>query len=529
MSNKTKAVRIIDKTIFVFIIIFLLSLTNSIFANQVGYYLALLLLLFKFVITKENPFQKSGLEAAFIWYLSAEIISTILSNSQGASFHNLLKYALVVPVVYTTVSVIPNIDRAKTYFKIYIGAALVTVVIYLIYAYKYYIFNLYSIEQSGPSLFQYPITASEITSFTVLFLFAFLVNEKTSVKNKILLLIGFSISLLALFSTYKRTGWMGTAFGILLILIIKKQWKILIPVIVLGVAALFMQKNISQVKIYNYNKGQLKIQESFDTDGRAYSILPGDSVFFVSDFENGLVKYNNSNLPDKYNLPAPVISLDKINSDYYLARLIDTRFILLKKEGQKFIKQKEFVSPGFTTNYKIFENNIYILDSDSGLTVFNLFKSKKPVYRNSMFGHATKFYVDSNYVVGFSPPKNIIIYSVENGLPNKKILDFKNKTGIDFIYYKDKKLFVSDKEGLQLYSIENNALNLMDKNKGIKELYKWNLAGNKLFAAGLNGELYQFEYPIKDKLNIVNKIDLGFAPTSLAFSNKNIYTTFVKR
>ncbi|HED07712.1 MAG TPA: hypothetical protein ENI57_06330, partial [Ignavibacteria bacterium] len=31
------------------------------------------------------------------------------------------------------------------------------------------------------------------------------------------------------------------------------------------------------------------------------------------------------------------------------------------------------------------------------------------------------------------------------------------------------------------------------------------------------------------KLNIVNKIDLGFAPTSLAFSNKNIYTTFVKR
>ncbi len=529
MSNKTKAVRIIDKTIFVFIIIFLLSLTNSIFANQVGYYLALLLLLFKFVITKENPFQKSGLEAAFIWYLSAEIISTILSNSQGASFHNLLKYALVVPVVYTTVSVIPNIDRAKTYFKIYIGAALVTVVIYLIYAYKYYIFNLYSIEQSGPSLFQYPITASEITSFTVLFLFAFLVNEKTSVKNKILLLIGFSISLLALFSTYKRTGWMGTAFGILLILIIKKQWKILIPVIVLGVAALFMQKNISQVKIYNYNKGQLKIQKSFDTDGRAYSILPGDSVFFVSDFENGLVKYNNSNLPDKYNLPAPVISLDKINSDYYLARLIDTRFILLKKEGQKFIKQKEFVSPGFTTNYKIFENNIYILDSDSGLTVFNLFKSKKPVYRNSMFGHATKFYVDSNYVVGFSPPKNIIIYSVENGLPNKKILDFKNKTGIDFIYYKDKKLFVSDKEGLQLYSIENNALNLMDKNKGIKELYKWNLAGNKLFAAGLNGELYQFEYPIKDKLNIVNKIDLGFAPTSLAFSNKNIYTTFVKR
>ena len=279
MSEKTKVVKIVDRVIFVFIIIFLLSLTNSIFVNQIGYYIALLLLLFKFVITKENPFQKSGLEAAFIWYLSAEIISTVLSNSQALSFHNLLKHALLIPIVFTTISVIPNIDRAKTYFKIYIGAALVTVVIYLIYSYKHYIYNLYSIEQSGPSLFQYPITASEITSFTVLFLFAFLVNEKTTLKNKIFLLIGVSISLLALFATYKRTGWMGTAFGIFMILIIKKQWKILIPVIVLGIAALFMQKNISQVRIYNYNEGQLKLIESFDTDGIAYNILPDDSVF----------------------------------------------------------------------------------------------------------------------------------------------------------------------------------------------------------------------------------------------------------
>lgn len=529
MSEKAKAVKIIDRLIFVFIIIFLLSLTNSIFVNQLGYYLALLLLLFKFVITKNNPFQKSGLEAAFIWYLSAEIISTILSNSQASSFHNLLKHALLIPIVFTTMSVIPNIDRAKTYFKIYIGAALVTVVIYLIYSYKHYIFNLYSIEQSGPSLFQYPITASEITSFTVLFLFAFLVNEKTTLKNKIFLLIGVSISLLALFATYKRTGWMGTAFGIFLILIIKKQWKILIPVIVLGIAALFMQKNISQVRIYNYNEDQLKLIESFYTDGIAYNILPDDSVFYVSDFENGLVKYNNSNLSDKYNFPAPIISLNKINSDYYLSRLIDTRFILLKKEDKKFIKLNEFVSPGFTTDFKIYGNNIYILDSDSGLTVFNLFKTEEPLYRNSMFGRATKFYVDSNYIVGFSPPKNIIIYSVENNLPTEKILNFNNKIDIDFIFYKDKKLFIFDMEGLQLYSIENNFLNFDDKNESIKKLYNLNLTDNNLFAVGLNGEIYQFEYPIKDKINIVDKINLGFVPTSIVISGQNIYTTFVKR
>ena len=52
MSEKTKVVKIVDRVIFVFIIIFLLSLTNSIFVNQIGYYIALLLLIFKFVITK---------------------------------------------------------------------------------------------------------------------------------------------------------------------------------------------------------------------------------------------------------------------------------------------------------------------------------------------------------------------------------------------------------------------------------------------------------------------------------------------
>ena len=126
MSEETRAVKIIDKLIFVFIIIFLLSLTNSIFANQIGYYFALILLLIKFAVTKENPFKKTGLEAAFIWYLSAEIISTVLSNSPGASFHNLLKHALLIPVVYTTIAVIPNVERAKTIIKVYLGAALIT-------------------------------------------------------------------------------------------------------------------------------------------------------------------------------------------------------------------------------------------------------------------------------------------------------------------------------------------------------------------------------------------------------------------
>lgn len=525
MTEEIKSIKIIDKAIYVLIIIFLLSLTNSIFANQLGYYLALLLLLIKFLFTKKNPFQKSGLEAAFIFYLSAEIISTIFSNSQANSFHNLLKHALLIPTVYTIIAVLPNIERAKTFFKIYLGAALFTVIIYLVYAYKYYIFNLYSVEQSGPSLFQYPITASEITSFTVLFFFAFLVNEKTSIRNKILLFIGFSISLLALFSTYKRTGWMGAAFGIFVILILKKQWKILIPLIFLGLVGLFLQKNISQVHVFNYTKNEITNSYNFKTDGRASDVLPESNLIYISDFEDGIKAYQETKKVNSFTLPAPVISFNQLNENKYLAQLVDTRFIVLNKNDNNFNEVKEFASPGFTTDYKIYNNNLFVLDSDSGLTIFNLNDSVLVYKRFNELEHSTKFYIDSNYFVFFSPPQKILVYN------NKfeKEIAFENKTNIDFIYYLEGNIFISDGKGLGLFKIENSKLIELDRKSDLMNLNNWTFSQNHLFASSLNGNLYEIKYPIEEKINIKMKHPIGFAPNSLVYSNNKIYTTFIKR
>jgi len=525
MIEEKKSIKIIDKAIIVLIIIFLLSLTNSIFANQFGYYLALLLLLVKFIFTKKNPFKKSGLEAAFIFYLSAEIISTIFSNSQADSFHNLLKHALLIPIVYTIVAVVPNLKRGKTYFKIYLVAALFTLIIYLVYAYKYYIFNLYSVEQSGPSLFQYPITASEITSFTVLFFFAFLVNEKTSIRNKILLLVGFSVSLLALFSTYKRTGWMGTAFGILVILILKKQWKILIPLVVLGFVGLFLQKNISNVNVYAYSKNEISNTYNFRTDGRANNILPKDKLIYVSDFEGGITTYEESNKINSFKLPAPVISFNQLNENKYLAQLVDTRFIILNKEGNHFTEEREFASPGFTTDFKIYNNALYVLDSDSGLTIFNLTDTTLSPKRLNDLEHSTKFYVDSNYIVFFSPPQKILVYNSKF----EKEIEFENKSKIDFIYYLSGNVFISDENGLGLFKIEDLKLIELNRKSDIVNLNNWIFSQGHLFASSLNGNLYEIQYPLGDKINIKMQHHIGFAATSLAYNNNTIYTTFVKR
>ena len=260
-DKKSNILKIIDSAIFIFIIIFLLSLSNSIFVNQLGYYGALILILIKAAVTKQNQFSKTGLEFAFIWYILAEILSTIFSKESGASFHNLLKHVLLIPIVYTIAASVSNYKDAKTFFKIYIGGTLITVLIYLYFSFQHYLNNLYGSTESGPSIFQYPITASEILSFTVIFFFAFLVNEKTSIKNKLLLFSGFSLSLMALFSTYKRTGWMGAAFGILIILIMKKQWKILVAGAAVIVVFLLTQKNISEINIYNIESNSLKLSD----------------------------------------------------------------------------------------------------------------------------------------------------------------------------------------------------------------------------------------------------------------------------
>jgi hypothetical protein len=132
---------------------------------------------------------------------------------------------LLIPVVYVTVAAITSGEEAKTFFKVYIIASLISILVYLIFAYQYYLQGIYKIDWSGPSVFQFPITTSEIMSFTVIFLFAFLINEKTSLKYRLIILMGFLISAAGLLSTFKRTGWLGTTFGLLIIILIKREWR----------------------------------------------------------------------------------------------------------------------------------------------------------------------------------------------------------------------------------------------------------------------------------------------------------------
>ncbi len=526
--SKHNTVKIIDNAIFVFIILFLLSLSNSIFVNQVGYYGALLLILLRYFITKQNQFKKTGLEFALIWYLVAEILSAIFTQYHSNANTNLLKRALLIPIIYTFIAASTDLKRAKLYFKIYIGASLVTVLIYLFFSYRFYIQNLYGVEQSGPSLFQYPITASEIISFTVVFLFAFLINEKVSIKNRLLLLIGFGLSALALVSTYKRTGWLGAAFGIFIILLIKRQWKILIPLIVLGLVIVLTQKNISEVFIFNYANSNITKKIELKTEGRAYNVFPSDNKYFVSDYEDGIVEYQDSSVINKIKTPAPIYELIKWKENYLIAYLSDTRFLLIQKEDDNFKIKKEFLTPGFTTSFRVFNGYLYILDSDSGLTVYRDPKNFENYMRLENLAGFINFYVDSTYFVFETQGSGVTVYNSEYNLPGDSLYFYHNSK-IDFIYYLNDRLFVSDNNELKLFKVNENKLIPLNKTKEISKAFNWSFNDQKLFVSDLNNKVFELEYPVKDSIKIISENNLSFTPTSLKYANGKLYFSYIKR
>lgn len=527
-----KMISIIDKLIYFFSILFLSTLTNSIFLNQVGYYFSLILIVYRFYLTKENPFRKTGLEYALLFYVAAELLSTIFSLERGHSFHNLLKRLFLIPITYTFLISAHDYDRVKKFALIYLGAAMATMLVYLGLSYNYFINSFYQLYESGPSTFQYPITSSELMSFSLVFLFAFLMNEKMTVKYRLIIFVLFAINLLALLATYKRTGWMGAAAGIFFVIALGRKWILLIPVLVLLIAGAFIERNISNVNVYNFQSGKMIQRSETETDGRAYGILPENSSYYVSDYENGLVKYNGNKIVDKYNLGSPVVDFKKWRDNFYVANLIDTRFVLLKMEMNGKLKQNsDFLTPGFTTDWCISNNFVYVIDSDSGLTVFtNPFNTEERIRFSKNIGKDNqKIFVDSSFAILFSKSKDLTLLSLKKSLPDRIILTKKFSDRSDLIFYKDSRFIISDGKGLTLYMIKSGKITESDNNGKISGAISAFESENKLFITTTRKDIVELEFPLNNKLTIKSSYNLSFVPKSISYLNGSLYLTEVKR
>lgn len=534
MNEKKKSVSVIDKAIIVFSVIFLASINNSIFINQLGYYGALLLILVRFFVTKENRFPKTGLEIAFILFFAAELISAIFSVNQPQAFNNLLKRMLLIPIVYTMAAAADDLDKAKLFVKVYLGFAVASIAVYAVFAYEHFISQLYRIEGKGPSPFQYVMTAGGLISFTVVFLFAFLVNEKTGIRNRLFYIAAFLLSSAALFASYTRAAWIGTAAGLAVILLAKRKWIILGGLTVLMLVFIFLQKNKSSVSVYEYNGKEISRLSGFSTEGRAFDTYSDSSRVIVADYNKGLMVFKPGasgglSAPAFVKTASPVVSIARWKDGLYLSTLIDQRFIILGENNGTLKQVKEFVSPGYLFAYALGKNYFYTGDRDSGITVFRNPMDLGDKVRFPQLNQVKRMHADSAYLAYTTDDSRLIVFSLKNGLPDKKILDSLYKTNFGFPYVVGNNLLFADESGLKLFGLDSAGIRLKSVNSNLTTSFYFTEGNGRLFSLNTSGLLSELKLPEGNgDIQIINQVTLPFTPASFKFADGKFYFTEMK-
>ena len=528
-KDKSNQIKIIDKLIFWLIILFLITLTNSIFLNQIGYFIPLMLFAYRFVITKENKFQKNGLEIGFILFLAAELISAIFSVNHAQAFQNFFKRLVLIPLVYTIAAAADDNEKTKLFFKIYLGAALLTMLAYIVFAYEHFIAQLYRFEAKGPSPFQYVMTAGGLMSFTTIFTFAFLVNEKTKMTYRFFFLAAFGVAALGLFASYTRAAWIGAAAGILFIILFKKKWWLIIPGAAFIIFALLFYKNESRLYEYQFNGSRLTKVKTINTEGRAYNLDLDNDTVYVADYNKGIAVYSKGNLVQELATPSPSKGILKWKSNYYLAYLLDTRILLLHKDGSgKLTIEKSFTSPGLTTDVEVFGDYFYVADRDSGLTIYKnpLDLNDKLTLRN-VKGVSSLCYYDKLFAAFDMNSFSFKVYSSQSALPEQLIDSVKFKSSVGFVWINKNDIFFQG-DKLFHYVYDSGKVKQVQEFK-IVGLQSLQFMDSSAIGASADGIVYRFD-KTKDGIFTEQKIgSLGYSITGFKLEGNKIYTTESKR
>ncbi len=519
----------IDKAIFGFLILFASTLNNSIFLCQLGFFGAYLLVGLRFYFFRENPFKKTGLELAFLLYFGAVFISALFSIEKGNGFNELIKSLLLLPIVYLLAFAADTENKSKTLLNFYLGVALATLLVYLFMSLKHYFTQLYQLEMKGPSPFQYVMTAGGLMSFTAIFFFAFLMNEKTNWKVRIFYFLAFGLSFAAVIASYTRAAWLGLFVGLFIVLLVKKKWLIIAPAIIALLLLALIKGNESRVEVISL-KNKFNTENIVNPNGRAYAVqIVGGDTILVSEYEKGISVFAGNKLLQTLQTNSPITRINHWIGSYFLAFTLDSRFIVLEKGRDGKIKEsKVFISTGATRDFALANEKLYVADKDSGLTVYqdpaNL--SLKKYFGGS--GGAATVAADEKYVALYSEKySSIELYQNEGGLPITLVDSIRYESSIKYLWFYNSLLLFQNDNNLIQYSVENNKLK-ETKRDPIVGITFMKFVDSTAYALTIDGKVYKGELG-NGSLNFGVLKTLNHSCTSLSISWDKIYVSSFKR
>jgi hypothetical protein len=467
------------------------------------------------------------MERFLFLYLIAETISTLVSGEPANSFHNLMKRAFLIPVIYVITAGAGDEKKLLRFYHWFIIFTLMSAAVYLVFSYQFLAHGIYQEESSGPSVFQYPITTAEIFSFAFLLLFALAIGEKRDIRKKLLYFSGFLLSFLALLATFKKTGFIGAVAGLVTILIIEKKWKPLIPVFAFLVFWIIANPSKSTISRYISDRGEYQITSSVNTAGQAKHLIPFQKYFLLSDYDSGLVLLDKEfKVVQRLTLPAPVVNCLPVNDTLLIAEMIQQRLVPIGFGDERLKStQQEFISPGKYAGFTQAGGILYFLDRDSGITAVNL--NTFSAHRMPAFKDYESIGIDSIRAVFQSGESVIEIFSMKNGLPVTMVIKktFAGKK-ISFIRYYDSRVFVFFENHLTVYTFAADSLMLerVMPCSSVKSFYV--SAASAVFGSGVN---YYAYYRADKRIRQFNiKLQNSIPVTSCFADGKTVTITAAK-
>lgn len=265
MNNKIKQLfnasfdqleTIIDKLIFSFILIFIFSSTFSIAISQIAYFAALAIWLFKMLYEKKASIESTPFDYYFLFFIGAELISTIFSQDITQSLFYLHKRLVILPIIYLIGYWL------KTQARLELGIVVLISSAFLVSLYGVYDvvtnFSGYINFERRVNLFHFYMTAGGLMMISGLLIMSFITSHGIPKIYKIAGIISIIPILFSLLFTFTRSSWLGFIAGTILISFYRSKkifigFLLAIIIIIMIVPAGFQDRIFSIVNIYHPN------------------------------------------------------------------------------------------------------------------------------------------------------------------------------------------------------------------------------------------------------------------------------------
>lgn len=245
-----------DKFILAFILLFILSSTFSIAVSQIAYFTALAFWLFKMIRERKSYPQSTPFDYYFLFFIMAELISTIFSQDFSQSLFSLHKRLVIIPIIYLIGYWL------NTQTKLELGVVVLLSSAFLVSLYGVYdvVTNItaYLNFERRVNLFHFYMTAGGLMMISGLLILSFISSQGIPKNYKIAGIISLIPILISLLFTFTRSSWLGFIGGTIMISFYRSKkisliLLLAIIVIIMIAPAGFQDRIFSIVNIYHPN------------------------------------------------------------------------------------------------------------------------------------------------------------------------------------------------------------------------------------------------------------------------------------